>query len=66
MNTVGRAFLKRFLDFAAILTHSTYGIPGIVLLNRNRYKKLAASKPSSLKTLLVKSLNMLSSKRYSN
>ena len=44
----------------------SYGISGIVLLNRNRFEKLAASKPPSLITLLVKSLNMLSSKRYSD
>ena len=47
------------------MTHSTYDIRGIVLLNRNLYKKLAASKPSSLVILLFKSLNMQSSKRYS-
>ena len=44
--------------------HISCGIPGIVLLNRNRFEKLAASKPPSLMTLLIKSLNMLSSKRY--
>ena len=66
MNPVRHAFPKRFIDFAAVLTHSTYGVPGIVLLNRNGYEKLAASMPLILNTMPVESLNMLSSKRYSD